>query len=83
MIKWLARWILRQEINDIEHDCWHDGVNQQRYDPKSAEHGLKSFSMYWYGIEGEGEEEGEGLQILHVRSPSPFLRERSMLSRVI
>tara|TARA_R110000751_G_scaffold290047_1_gene396406 strand:+ start:131 stop:349 length:219 start_codon:yes stop_codon:yes gene_type:complete len=57
MIKWLARWILRQEINDIEHDCWHDGVNQQRYDPKSAEHGLKSFSMYWYGIEGEGEEE--------------------------
>jgi len=55
MIKRIARWILRREINDLEHDWWHAGVNQQRYDPKSAEHGLKSYSMYWYGIEGEEE----------------------------
>jgi len=53
MIKWLARWILREEINNLEHDWWHAGVNQQHYDPKSAKHGLKSYSMYWHGVEEE------------------------------
>ena len=55
MIKRLARWILRVEINNLEHDCWIDGVNQQRYEPQSAVHGLKSYSLYWHGIEGEEE----------------------------
>lgn len=55
MIKRIARWILRVEINDLEHDWWHAGVNQQRYEPESAAHGLKSYSMYWHGIEGEEE----------------------------
>ena len=55
MIKRIARWILRREINDLEHDWWHAGVNQQRYEPETCTHGLKSFSKYWHGIEGEEE----------------------------
>ena len=53
MLKRIARWILRVEINNLEHDCWIDGVNQQRYEPESATHGLKSHSMYWHGFAGE------------------------------
>lgn len=55
MFKRIARWILRREINDLEHDWWHAGVNQEHYDPESSAHGLKSYSMYWHGIEGEEE----------------------------
>jgi len=54
-IKGIARWILRREINDLQHDWWHAGVNQQRYEPKTCTHGLKSYSLYWHGIEGEEE----------------------------
>ena len=37
MIKRIARWILRREINDLEHELWwHAGVNQGHYDPKSS-----------------------------------------------
>jgi len=55
MIKRLAKWILRREINDLKHDWWIAGVNQQRYEPETALHGLKSYSKYWYGIEGAEE----------------------------
>ena len=51
MIKRIARYILRREINDLEHDWWHAGVNQQRYEPETCTHGLKSHFDYW------GEEE--------------------------
>ena len=51
MFKRIARWILRREINDIEHDQWHAGVNQQRWEPETCTHGLKSYLLYW------GEEE--------------------------
>jgi hypothetical protein len=51
MIKRIARWILRREINNLEHDWWHAGVNQEHYDPESSAHGLKSYFEYW------GEEE--------------------------
>ena len=55
MIKRIARWILRAEINYLEHDWWVAGVNQHKYEPETCGHGLKSYGMYWHGIEG-GEE---------------------------
>jgi len=53
MIKRLARWILRVEINNLEHDWWVAGVNQQLHEPETAKHGHKSYSMYWHGVEEE------------------------------
>ena len=53
MIKRFARWILRAEINNLEHDWWVEGVNQQLHEPETAAHGHKSSSMYWHGVEGQ------------------------------
>jgi hypothetical protein len=51
MIKRLARWILRVEINNLEHDWWIAGVNQQLHEPETAEHGHMSHNKYWFGID--------------------------------
>jgi hypothetical protein len=51
MIKRLARWILRVEINDLENNWWIAGVNQQLYEPDTAEHGHMTYNKYWYGEE--------------------------------
>jgi len=37
MIKWFCTWILSQKLSDEYLRGVKDGVNQQRYDPKSAE----------------------------------------------
>lgn len=51
MIKRICRWILRNEIWEIEKKWWRAGVNQQLYDPESAEHGYMTHSQYWHGDE--------------------------------
>ena len=51
MLKRLARFILRNEIFEIEKYWWQAGVNQQKYEPESAAHGYKTYFEYW------GEEE--------------------------
>jgi len=43
----LIRWILRNELLDEYLKGWKDGVNQHRYEPASAEHGIVTSSEYW------------------------------------
>ena len=47
MIKKICRWILRNEIFEIERTWWRAGVNQQLYEPESAAHGHKTYNEYW------------------------------------
>ena len=47
MIKKICRWILRNEIFEIERHWWRAGVNQQLYDSESAEHGHMTYNEYW------------------------------------
>lgn len=51
MIKTLCRWILRNEILELEMKWWKAGVNQQLHEPESAKHGHISKNMYWNGEE--------------------------------
>jgi len=50
-MKFLFRWMFSGDLMDEYFKGWKAGVNQQLYDPKSAEHGHLSESMYWYGEE--------------------------------
>ena len=51
MLKRICRWILSGELLAEYMRGWSAGVNQQKYDPESAEHGVLSHSMYWRGEE--------------------------------
>ena len=43
--------MFKDEIFDEYLRGWKAGVNQQLYEPDSAEHGHISHSMYWKGEE--------------------------------
>ena len=45
-----AKWILRHDRDEYLIG-WKAGVNQHRFEPKSADHGYISYQEYW------GEEE--------------------------
>lgn len=54
-MKFLFRWMFKSEIDTVRihayDDGWRAGVNQLRYEPDTALHGIVSHSDYW------GEEE--------------------------
>lgn len=50
MITWFCKWWLGIELCNQYMKGWKAGVNQQRYEPESAEHGYISYFEY-YGEE--------------------------------
>jgi len=50
MIRKFCKWYLRWDYDEYIRG-WKAGVNQQRFEPTSAEHGYISYAAYW------GEEE--------------------------
>lgn len=50
-MKWLFRWMFHNELSEEYDKGWKDGVNQHRFEPKTAEHGYIEYREYW------GEEE--------------------------
>ena len=51
LITRFCKWWLDGELLKEYLKGWKDGVNQHRFEPKSAEHGYISYFDYW------GEEE--------------------------
>ena len=51
VVKRIARWILSDEIHEIETKWFAYGVNQQYYEPDTCDHARVSPYYYW------GEEE--------------------------
>ena len=50
MIKRFCKWYLQWDYSEYIRG-WKAGVNQQLHEPKSAQHGYISSSMYWRGEE--------------------------------
>ena len=46
-MKRIIRKLAASELSDEYLKGWADGVNQQLYEPESAEHGYVTESEYW------------------------------------